>query len=136
MRNFALLFSLVVFSVTAHSATVDTVSIYSAAMHKNVKTVVIKPASYNAQGEKLPVVYLLHGAFGSYSNWVSKVPHIKELVDKMDMIVVCPDGGFTSWYFDSPVDSSFRYESFVSEEVPKYIDAHYNTIADSKGRAL
>lgn len=136
MRKFAFFFSLIVVSAAAHSATVDTVSIYSAAMHKNIKTVVIKPASYSAQGEKLPVVYLLHGASGSYSNWVNKVPHIKDLVDKMDMIVVCPDGGFTSWYFDSPVDSSFRYESFVGEEVPKYIDAHYNTIADRKGRAI
>ncbi|MBV9988160.1 MAG: esterase family protein [Chitinophagaceae bacterium] len=121
-------------TVSVYAASVDTVAIYSAAMHKNIKTVVIKPSSDN--GERLPVVYLLHGAFGSYSNWVSRVPHIKELVDRYRMIVVCPDGGFTSWYFDSPVDPNYQYETFVGVEVPQYIDAHYNTIADRKGRAI
>jgi len=131
-----LFFLFILIAGISKAASVDTVSIYSAAMHKNIKTVVIKPASYDANNEKLPVVYLLHGAFGSYSNWISKVPHIKDLADQYKMIIVCPDGGYTSWYFDSPVDSSFRYETFVGVEVPQYIDAHYRTIAERNGRAI
>jgi S-formylglutathione hydrolase FrmB len=131
-----LFFLFLFFAGTASAASVDTVAIYSAAMHKNIKTVVIKPASYESSAEKLPVVYLLHGAFGAYHNWINKVPHIKELADRYNMIIVCPDGGYTSWYFDSPVDSSFKYESFVGLEVPKYIDTHYRTIAERKGRAI
>jgi len=50
--------------------------------------------------------------------------------------LVCPDGASTSWYFDSPIDSSFRYETFVGTEVPQYIDANYRTIADRKARAI
>ncbi|MCW3087143.1 MAG: XynC protein [Sediminibacterium sp.] len=127
----------VLFTTLASAATVDTIGIYSNSMHRNVKTVVIRPAAYATDAnKKFPVVYLLHGAFGSYSNWISKVPHIRELADAYQLMIVCPDGGFTSWYYDSPVDSTYRFETFVGTEVPAYIDANYRTIADRKGRAI
>jgi S-formylglutathione hydrolase FrmB len=131
-----LLFLFLFVAGMAKAASVDTVAIYSAVMHKSIKTVVIKPASYEGSTEKLPVVYLLHGAFGSYSNWISRVPHIKDLADQYKIMIVCPDGGYTSWYFDSPVDTGFQYETFVGVEIPKYIDAHYRTIAERNGRAI
>lgn len=119
------------------AALVDTVEIYSNSMHRPVKTVVVRPGNYTTEKSKyFPVLYLLHGAFGSYSNWIRKVPHIQQLADQQQMIIVCPDGGYTSWYFDSPVDSSYRFETFVGTEVPAYVDAHYRTIEDRKGRAI
>lgn len=124
------------FTALTQAATVDTVAIFSNSMHRDVKTVVIRPASYAGSSKRFPVVYLLHGAFGNYSNWVKNVKHIQQLADQYDLMIVCPDGGFTSWYFDSPIDSTYRFETFVSTEVPAYIDAHYNTIADRKGRAI
>jgi S-formylglutathione hydrolase FrmB len=120
----------------AQAATVDTIAIYSNSMHRSIKTVVIRPAGYNDNNKRFPVIYLLHGAFGSYSNWISKVPHIQQLADQYQMMIVCPDGGFTSWYYDSPIDSTYRFETFVGTEVPQYIDANYKTIADRKARAI
>jgi S-formylglutathione hydrolase FrmB len=52
------------------------------------------------------------------------------------MIIVCPDAAFSSWYFDSPVDSSFKYETFTAIELPAYIDANYKTIRSKRGRAI
>jgi S-formylglutathione hydrolase FrmB len=52
------------------------------------------------------------------------------------LVIVCPDAAYSSWYFDSPVDSSFRYETFTAKELPVYIDANYRTIASKKGRAI
>ncbi len=130
-----ILFSLLIITVTTKAATVDTIAIYSNSMHHTVKTVVIRPAAYD-NNKRFPVIYLLHGAFGSYSNWVLKVPHIQQLADQYQMMIVCPDGGYTSWYFDSPIDSTYRYETFVGTEVPQYIDANYKTIADRKARAI
>ncbi len=126
---------LMLISLAGIAASVDTVAIYSAAMHRNIKTIVVKPASYG-NNERLPVVYLLHGAYGNYANWITRVPHIQELADRYKMLIVCPDGGSTSWYYDSPVDTTYRFESFVGVEVPKYIDAHYNTLAERNGRAI
>ena len=128
--------SFLLITAFANAASVDTVAIYSNSMHRNVKTVVIRPSSYAETNKRFPVVYLLHGAGGSYSNWILKVPHIQQLADEFQLMIVCPDGGFTSWYFDSPVDSSFRFETFVGTEVPQYIDANYKTIANRKGRAI
>ena len=136
-KKFSFLFILLVLAFSfSQAATVDSIEVYSNKMHKNIKTVIITPSNYNENNKRFPVLYLLHGAFGSYANWIIKVPHIKELADQYGMIVVCPDGGYTSWYFDSPIDSSFQYETFVSNELITYIDANYKSIADRKARAI
>ena len=128
--------------LTATAATVDTISIYSNAMHKDFKCVVIKPDSYKKftrrGGKKntYPVVYLLHGYDGWYSNWIIRVPQLKEYADQYNLMIVCPDGGKSSWYFDSPIDSSMKYETYIGKEVLDYIDAHYNTIKSRTGRAI
>jgi len=116
-------------------SSVDTAITHSAAMHKEIRAVVVKPAAYQTGGA-YPVVYLLHGHSGNYSDWVKKVPAIKEYASRWGMIIVCPDGNFDSWYFDSPVDSSWRYETYVSKELVRYIDDHYRTLATRQGRAI
>ncbi len=118
------------------AATVDTVSIPSHAMQKTFKCVVIKPAAYKKKSRRFPVVYLLHGYGGWYSNWLIRVPQLKDHADRHNIIIVCPDGGKSSWYFDSPVDSTMRYETYVAKEVPDFIDAHYRSIADRRARAI
>lgn len=120
----------------AKAAIVDTVNIYSNAMHKNIKCVIIKPDSYNKEGATYPVVYLLHGHSGNYASWVEKAPIIKNYSDQFQIIIVCPDGGYNSWYLDSPVDPAVRFETYVSKEVPAYIDSNYRTIKDRKARAI
>src|SRR5439155_2587786 len=89
-----------------YAATVDTVEIYSHAMHKPIKCVVIRPAILQEKIAPLPVVYLLHGYSGDFSNWINKVPALKSYADDYRLMIVCPDGDYSSWYFDSPVDST------------------------------
>lgn len=115
---------------------VDTIQVFSNSMQKNVKCVVITPKKYKKAKTNFPVVYLLHGYSGSYSNWISRVPNIDSLANVYQVIIVCPDAAYSSWYFDSPVDSSFRYETFTAIELPAYIDSHYKTIKNRKGRAI
>jgi S-formylglutathione hydrolase FrmB len=104
-------------------------------MQKNIKSVVITPESYTSAKE-LPVVYLLHGYSGKYSDWIKKVKELEKAADQYEMIIVCPDGGFGSWYFDSPVDPASKYETYISDELVKSIDARYKTIKNRKGRAI
>ncbi len=132
-----LLYILFVLSVfPARAATVDTISIYSNSMQKEIKAVVIKPGSYKKKANRFPVVYLLHGYDGWYSNWIIREPKLKEYADTYQLIIVCPDGAKSSWYFDSPVDTAYRYETYIGTEVIHYIDQHYRTIADAKHRAI
>lgn len=136
IRFIAFGFILTIFS-SAHAASVDTISITSTAMNKTFKCVVIKPTlSKKERSAPLPVVYLLHGYSGGYNNWIRRVPELTTYADQYRLIIVCPDGGHSSWYFDSPVDPSMKYETYIGEEVPAYIDQHYNTIKDRRGRAI
>lgn len=137
MKHFSKLF--VLFSIISIqillAAKVDTVGVYSKSMDKEIKTVVVTPDGYS-KSQNLPVVYLLHGYSDNYSRWVNGSPEVKELADTYNTIVVCPDGGFSSWYFDSPIDSTYRYETFVVKELIEWVDANHNTIASREGRAI
>jgi S-formylglutathione hydrolase FrmB len=137
MRKLIFIFFLFI-GLNTKAATVDTVLTFSKAMNKGIKAVVVKPDDYT-KNKKFPTVYLLHGAGGKYSDWVTNVPDkktIQKLADRYDIIIVCPDGNHTSWYFDSPIDPSYKYETYISTELVRYIDSHYATIKDRSERAI
>lgn len=114
------------------AAVVDTLAVYSDGMKKNVQVVVIAP---DKKETPRPVVYLLHGHGGNAKTWITIKPELKEIADRDGLIFVCPDGK-NSWYWDSPVNPAYRYETFVSDELIRYIDAHYPTRADRSARAI
>lgn len=126
--------ALMSFIQVSRAAKVDTLSILSPSMGKTIKTVVILPDGYS-EHEKYPVLYLLHGYSGNYSNWVKNSP-VSSLADQYGYMVICPDGGFGSWYWDIANDKSYQYETFVSKELISYVDQHYSTVRDRKGRAI
>lgn len=116
------------------AAKVDTILVKSNNMNKNIKVVTIIPDI--AKEKACPVVYLLHGHGGCYNSWiVDSKPNLPQLADEKGMIMICPDGE-KSWYWDSPLHSDMRYETFISSELIQYVDAHYHTIAGPKGRAI
>jgi S-formylglutathione hydrolase FrmB len=136
-RNITIFFLLAFtgFIEATESASVDTIRTYSAAMKKEIKAVVIKPDD-NHSKSIFPVVYLLHGHGGDYSNWIKQVPELKAYADLYRVIIVCPDGGISSWYFDSLEDPASRYETYVANELVNFIDKQYSTIKSPKGRAI
>jgi S-formylglutathione hydrolase FrmB len=117
------------------AAVVDTIQIYSKSMQKNIKAVIVIPDNY-ASTKELPVVYLLHGYSGNHLDWITKAKGFEKAADQYNLIIVCPDGGYGSWYWNSPVDPKSQYETFVSDELVKAIDAKYKTIKDRTGRAI
>ncbi|HEU4473105.1 MAG TPA: alpha/beta hydrolase-fold protein [Flavisolibacter sp.] len=119
----------------ATAAGIDTASIHSKSMNRALKCVVIVPED-KKDGVRFPVVYLLHGHGGAYHNWIRRVPQLASLADQHRMIIVCPDAAFSSWYFDSPIDSSMQFETYIAKEVPAYIDNHYPTIKGRSARAI
>lgn len=125
----------IVMAGAALAGTVDTVKTFSPSMKKEIKAVVVRPSSYS-KSKTYPVVYLLHGYSGNYADWVSKVKNLPAYADQMDLIIVCPDGNFSSWYFDSPLDSSWKYETYVAKELVNWVDEHYSTIRKREGRAI
>ena len=136
MKQLKLILVLLFISTFAFSRVpVDTISVFSQKMKKEVKSVVILPENYSSK-KRYPVVYLLHGYSDNYATWIKNVPAIKVLSTEHQFIVVCPDGGYSSWYFDSPVDSAFQYESYITRDLLTFIDTHYSTIPDRSARAI
>ena len=135
-RNLLLAALLLILVAPSFAAKVDTLLVNSPAMNKDVQVVVGTPdAAFGKKAVACPVIYLLHGYGGNAKTWIGVKPDLPQIADEKGIIFVCPDGK-NSWYWDSPKDPSYRYETFVSSELVKYIDGHYKTIADRKGRAI
>ena len=115
----------------------DTVEIMSQKMGRKIKTVVIVPEQYadpDLQEEQYPVLYLLHGAYGCYSDWPTRT-NLDDMASDYGVIIVCPDGQ-DSWYFDSPIDPKMQFETFISKELVDYVDNNYRTIPTPGMRAI
>jgi S-formylglutathione hydrolase FrmB len=132
--KYSLLFLLLLLMATGCAGQHDTIRVHSPSMKKDVKCVVIRPVG--KAGPRFPVVYLLHGFSGDYADWLGFAPQLQWEADEFGILFVCPDGGYGSWWLDSPVDSSIRYETFVTKELVPYIDGHYPTVADRRHRAI
>ena len=107
-------------------------------MGKDVPASIILPDAYDGDSTSLwPVVYILHGAGGSHRRYIDEADlGLSSYADKFGVIIVCADGGKTSWWFDSPIDPSFRYETHVAKELVPWVDAHYRTFTSRDKRVI
>lgn len=112
------------------AAKVDTLKVFSEKMKRNIRVLVFVP---DGDG-KVPTLYLLHGYGGDERSW-SGITDLKQMADDNHLLIVCPNGD-RSWYWDSPLHPEVQFETFVSKELPAYIDAHYPTYARREGRAV
>ncbi|WP_285829166.1 alpha/beta hydrolase [Bacteroides acidifaciens] len=135
-RIFLLAVLLLLLAAPSFAARVDTLLVNSPSMNKDVQVIVVTPdAALGKKAVACPVIYLLHGYGGNAKTWIGVKPNLPQIADEKGIIFVCPDGK-NSWYWDSPKNPSYRYETFISSELVKYIDEHYKTVADRKGRAI
>jgi S-formylglutathione hydrolase FrmB len=103
--------------------------------NRNLDATVILPDSYSKSGNKYPVIYLLHGYSQNFSVW-PRIADIGEYSDSLQIIFVCPEGRFNSWYIDSPQIPDSRFETYIAIEVPAFIDSAFRTINKRNGRAI
>jgi len=68
MRIKVIVFFFFLSSSIGYASKVDTLVVESASMHKAIYNIVITPDSYADQKEPYSVLYLLHGAGGSYTS--------------------------------------------------------------------
>lgn len=141
MKYFKILLfiGIVFFSGISYAAKADTLQIASTAMNKTYKIAVVLPDSYAKSKTSLPVLYLLHGAYGHFDDWLKKTPNknlVKSLADQYNLIIVMPEGETFSFYLDSPVNKQSQFETFITQEVIQKVDKTYKTINDKSGRVI
>ncbi len=139
MNSFLLYFSLAFISLGCLATPADTLSIYSKAMDRTLPASIVLPSCYDDHDAAYPVIYLLHGATGSFSNWITQ-PHeeglVQKLADQYGFIFVMPDGDRFSFYYDSPVNPKSQFETHITRELIPTVDKQYRTIGDRSGRAI
>ncbi len=65
-------------------------------------------------GRKFKTLYLLHGVFGNYTDWVSGT-RIQRWAEEKNLAVVMPSGD-NAFYLNSPV-TKVRYADFIGKEL-------------------
>lgn len=137
MRQFSLLAFVTLACLSLAGAEVRTHAVRSEVMDKDVPVVVVLPDDYTrGEGSRYPVAYLLHGAGGDEREYLARTGKVKAAVDRYGFVAVCSDGAKLSWWMDSPVDPTCRYETFVSRELVAWADKNLRTIPARSRRAL
>ena len=89
MKNL-LLALLLLPSLLFAQAKVDTISVFSPSMKKTLKAAITFPASYENGKSSYPVVYLLHGGSGAFSDWHQKVTEkgiVNQLAEEHQVLI-------------------------------------------------
>ncbi|HMC51857.1 MAG TPA: alpha/beta hydrolase-fold protein, partial [Acidimicrobiales bacterium] len=116
-------------------------TLHSQAMQADTHANVLLPEGYgSASHARYPVLYLLHGAFGSYADWAAH--GVEGLVGDRHLIVVMPDdgvdGSYSDWYgtLAGSTGPPPKWESYHIRELVAFIDARYRTTAERSGRFI
>lgn len=121
--------------LSANAARIDTLQVRTFLLEQPADVTVVVPDAVAKGATDLPVVYMLHGYDGNNFQWLTTQPRLPELADNYGMIFVLPNG-YNSWYLDSPVDDKMQMETFIADELVKYIDNKYPTAARPSQRAI
>jgi len=117
------------------SASVETIQFHSALLGKILPYNVILPPDYSAsRTTRYPVLYLLHGWVGHYSDWATRT-NVADYVAEYRLIVVMPEGN-NGWYIDSATIASDKYETYVLQELIPDVQQRYRTIESRYGRGI
>jgi S-formylglutathione hydrolase FrmB len=140
LKKYLILLFALVATLATKAARVDTLEINSAAMQKKWHAGVVIPESYKKQKKATyPVLYLLHGYSGDFRDWLKKVPDqnlLRNLADQYQMLIVTPDGGFSSWYLDSPLNKNSQFETFITKELVQEVENKYRAVKAREGRFI
>ena len=114
---------------------VETVRFQSKLINATLPYNVVLPVDYDtSRTTRYPVLYLLHGLTGHYSDWVAR-SNVADYASEYRMIVVTPEGN-DGWYTDSATIATDKYESYILQELLPDVQQRYRTIEARYGRAI
>jgi S-formylglutathione hydrolase FrmB len=111
---------------------------YSPALGRETTARVLTPEGFDSARDHLPVLWLLHGGFGSSGDWTN-TGDAEALTAGLPLIVVMPDAGTGGWYADwraATPEGPQRWETLHLDELRPFIEERYQTRTDRGGRAV
>ncbi len=136
-RYLAVVAIVAILNLNAHGqrSSIQTIQFQSHLINATLPYNVILPPGYRAKATtRYPVLYLLHGHGGHYTDWLTRT-NIADYASQYRMIVVMPEGN-NSWYVDGASGSSDKYETYILQELMPDVDKRYRTIQSRYGRAI
>lgn len=122
-------------SVLDHSPlTVKDATFHSAALARDMRYRIYLPAANADSSRHFPVLYLLHGVDGNFTDW-DKQSRLRQYAENRDLIIVMPDGG-NSWYVNSATNPKNRFEDYIVADLIAEVDQRYRTIPRRESRAI
>jgi enterochelin esterase-like enzyme len=101
--------------------------------------VYLPPDYLRAPQRRYPVLYMLHGNGGNYTEWSDSF--LPEQADRLfsagalpPMIVVMPDDGETTYWANW--DGGPRWGDYVTEDLVSTVDQRYRTLPNAASRAI
>lgn len=90
----------------------------SLARGKKTRYLAFVPRRARKGEERLPVVFLLHGAEGSWTTFSERAHELlqREATERR-LVLVTPDGDAHGWYLDSPRVPESQIETFIMKEL-------------------
>jgi len=117
-----------------HKVDVETIQFKSELIGQVLPYDALLPVGYAESNKRYPVLYLLHGLFGRYDDWVTRT-NLAEYAANYDVIIITPEG-HDSWYTDSAGAATDKYESYFIRELISDVDARFRTIKDRRARGV
>lgn len=106
---------------------------HSASLQRDMHYRVLLPRAYD-NGGRFPVLYLLHGLYGDYTNWDTRT-RLENYGADFGGLIVMPDSD-DSWYTNSATIPADEFEYYIARDLISEIDRRYPTIHDGHGRAI
>src|SRR5215470_6112654 len=115
------------------NAQVEDFVFHSASLGRNMHYRVLLPADYENAGG-LPVLYLLHGLDGDYTDW-DTITRLEKYAKNLPIIIAMPDAD-DSWYTNSATVPADKFEDYIAKDFVSEVDSRFRTIRDRRGRAI
>jgi putative tributyrin esterase len=114
-----------------------TIRFQSKLVQKELPYIVVLPRDYETAKNKqmeYPVLYLLHGLWGHYTDWTSRTK-LTEYAAQHRMVIVTPEGN-DGWYTDSATNATEKYETYIVQELIPDVEKRFRVSKERDGRAI
>jgi S-formylglutathione hydrolase FrmB len=108
------------------------ITFHSVALDRDMPYRVVLPAVI-AAGQKLPVIYLLHGGGGGFRDW-SNDSDVAQFAER-GLILVMPEGN-SSYYTNAVDPPQDRYEDYIVKDLIADVESKFPAAADRSDRAV
>jgi len=106
----------------------------SQSLQREMAYCLLLPADYETSQRTYPVLYLLHGLWGSENDWLA-LTNVAEQVRALPLIVVMPQAD-DSWYVNAATRPEAKYEDYVFGDLVQEIEDKYRAEKAREARFL